>query len=347
MTQNRWVSWMQRYGMFVILLLLCLVLGLLNERFFTTANLLVVTRQAAINGLLAAGMTLVILTGGIDLSVGSVLALAGAVSAGTLASTGDLPLAILAALAVGTLLGLINGWFIAYPNLPPFIVTLATMAWARGLTLVYTGGRPILVRDAAYRFIGGGYLGPLPMPVVILLSTYLVLWIFLTRTRWGRLVYAVGGNEQACRLAGIPVPRVKVFVYTLSGFFAGLTGLVLTARLVSAQPTAGTGYELDAIAAVILGGTSLAGGRGSILGTLVGALIMGVLDNGLNLMNVSPFYQEVAKGLVILAAVLLDWALHRAGALGLRPDPSGRASRAEGSGPAQAQASGPGVSGSD
>ena len=332
MTQNRWVAWMQRYGMFAILVLLCLILGLMHERFFTTANLLVVTRQAAINGLLAAGMTLVILTGGIDLSVGSVLALAGAVSAETLAATGDLTWAILAALAVGTVLGFINGLFVAYPNLPPFIVTLATMAWARGLTLVYTDGRHIPDQDGAYRFIGSGYLGPLPVPVVILLVTYLVLWIFLTRTRWGRLIYAVGGNEQACRLAGIPVPRVKTLVYTASGFFAGLTGLVLTARLVSAQPTAGAGYELDAIAAVILGGTSLAGGRGSILGTLVGALIMGVLDNGLNLMNVSPFYQEVAKGLVILGAVLLDWALHRAGALGLRPAAKETAP-GEGSGP--------------
>ncbi|BAS27775.1 ABC transporter permease [Limnochorda pilosa] len=318
MTENRWLGWMQRYGMLAILVLLCLALGLMNERFFTPSNLLVVTRQATINGLLAAGMTLVILTGGIDLSVGSVLALAGAISAGTLASTGDVTLAVLAALGVGALVGLANGLLSAYPNLPPFIVTLASMAWARGLTLVYTDGRPILVREAAYRFIGGGYLGPMPMPVVILLVTYALLLVFLTRTRWGRLVYAIGGNEQACRLAGIPVNRVKTFVYTVSGLFAGLTGLVLTARLVSAQPTAGVAYELNAIAAVILGGTSLQGGRGTILGTLVGALIMGVLDNGLNLMNVSPFYQEVAKGLVILTAVLLDWALHRAGSLGLR-----------------------------
>lgn len=298
--------------MLVVLIVLMGGLSLLSERFLTHTNLLNVTRQVTINATLAAGMTLVILSGGIDLSVGAVLALAGAIGAGAMAAGWGWAGGLASALAVGLAFGAANGVFVAYARLPPFIVTLASMALARGLTLVYTGGRPIAVRDAAFTWFGHGYLAGIPVPVVIMAALYVLGHLMLTRLKIGRLVYAVGGNETACRMAGIRVERVKVAVYAASGFTSGLAAVVLTARLVSAQPTAGLGYELDAIAAVILGGTSLAGGRGGIGGTVVGAFIIGILGNGLNLLNVSPFYQDVAKGLVILLAVLLDRVLHAA-----------------------------------
>ncbi len=304
---------LRRYGMLIILLVIIVVISFLSDRFLTLSNFLIVTRQVTINGIVAAGMTVVILSGGIDLSVGAVIALAGAISAGVLAGTQSLVLAVGVALFMGALFGAVNGGLVAYPKLPPFIVTLATMALARGLTLVYTGGRPILVDHRAYEFIGAGFLGPIPFPVVIMAVLYVVLHIILKHHKFGRLVYSIGGNEEACRLSGINVERIKVGIYTLSGLMAGLTGVVLTSRLISAQPTAGTGYELDAIAAVILGGTSLAGGQGHIGGTIIGAFIIGVLSNGLNLLNVSPFYQDVAKGIVILTAVLLDRLLYATG----------------------------------
>lgn len=306
------LHWIRRYGMVVVLGILVGALSLASDRFLTTANLLNVTRQVTINGILAAGMTVVILSGGIDLSVGAVLAIAGAVGAGVMAAGWGWMAGVALALAVGLAFGVANGTFVAYAKLPPFIVTLASMALARGLTLVYTGGRPIAVRDAVFTWFGHGYIGPIPVPVVLMTAVYVLSHLALTRLKIGRLIYAVGGNETASRMAGIRVERVKVAVYAVSGFAAGLAAVVLTARLVSAQPTAGLGYELDAIAAVILGGTSLSGGRGSIGGTVIGAFIIGVLANGLNLLNVSPFYQDVAKGLVILLAVLLDRVLHAA-----------------------------------
>lgn len=330
--------------MVAVLAILVAALSLLSERFLTAANLLNVTRQVTINGVLAAGMTVVILSGGIDLSVGAVLALAGAVGAGVMAAGWAWAAGVGAALAVGLALGMVNGAFVAYAGLPPFIVTLASMALARGLTLVYTGGRPIAVRDPVFTWFGHGYLGPLPVPVVIMAAVYVAAYLALSRLKIGRLVYAVGGNETASRMAGVRVERVKVTVYAASGFTSALAAVILTARLVSAQPTAGLGYELDAIAAVILGGTSLSGGRGGIGGTVVGAFIIGVLANGLNLLNVSPFYQDVAKGLVILVAVLLDRMLHAAplGAAVARPRRrTGRVSAAGPSGPGKGVASEP------
>ena len=308
-----WTSILQRYGMLIMLTLLVVVLSFLSDRFLTFNNFMNITRQVTINGIVAAGMTLVILSGGIDLSVGSVVALAGVISAGMLATTGSFLIALLVAVLVGAVAGAFNGSIIAYAKLPPFIVTLATMALARGLTLVYTGGRPLLVMNAAYEFVGGGYLGPIPFPVFLMVLVYVLLYILLTRHQFGRLIYAIGGNEQACRLSGIAVDRIKTGIYVVSGALCGLTAVVLSSRLMSAQPTAGAGYELDAIAAVILGGTSLSGGKGQITGTIIGALIIGVLGNGLNLLNVSSFYQEVAKGLVILVAVLLDRLLTSSG----------------------------------
>lgn len=298
--------------MVVVLGALVAALSLMSDRFLTATNLLNVTRQVTINAILAAGMTVVILSGGIDLSVGAVLAIAGAVGAGVMVAGWGWAAGVAAALAVGLAFGIANGIFVAYAKLPPFIVTLATMALARGLTLVYTGGRPIAVREPAFTWFGHGYMGPIPVPVVLMAAVYVLGHLALTRLKIGRLIYAVGGNETASRMAGIPVEQVKVAVYAVSGLTAGLAAVVLTARLVSAQPTAGLGYELDAIAAVILGGTSLSGGRGSIGGTVIGAFVIGILANGLNLLNVSPFYQDVAKGLVILLAVLLDRVLHAA-----------------------------------
>lgn len=306
MTTSQTTDLLRRYGMLMILLLIIGAISLLSPNFFTVSNFLVITRQVSINALVAAGMTLVILLAGIDLSVGGVIALAGTLLALTLAGTKSAALAVLVGVAVGAVVGAVNGFFVAYLRLPAFIVTLATLALSRGFTLVVTAGRPILVDHRAFEALGGGYVGPLPIPVLIMGVVYACLALVLSSTRFGREVYATGGNESACRLSGLNVMRIKVVIYTLCGSLAGLTAAVLTARLVSAQPTAGTGYELDAIAAVILGGTSMSGGIGGVGGTIIGAFIIGVLGNGLNLLNVSPFYQDVAKGLVILVAIVLD-----------------------------------------
>lgn len=267
-----------------------------------------VLRQVSINALIAFGMTFVILTGGIDLSVGSILALTGAVTAGLLASGMDPILAMLIGLILGAVLGAINGIIISKGNVAPFIATLATMTIYRGLTLVYTEGRPIsgLGDSVSFQMIGKGYFLGIPVPVVTMAVAFGVLYFILKKTTFGRRVYAVGGNEEASRLSGIKVGRIKIYVYALTGALAALASLILTSRLNSAQPTAGNMFELDAIAAVVLGGTSLTGGRGWIVGTLIGALIIGVLNNGLNLIGVSSFFQQVVKGAVILLAVLID-----------------------------------------
>ena len=303
----------RRYGMLLVLVVMVFLASMLSDRFLTASNLLNVTRQVTINAILAAGMTIVIISGGIDLSIGSVVAISGALGAGLMATGAGWAAGVLVTLLVGLALGITNGLFIAYGQLPPFIVTLATMALARGFTQVYTGGRAITVTSQTFQWFGHGYMGSIPVPVIIMIIIYILGYFFFKRTKLGRLVYAVGGNEHACRMAGIRVNRVKVAIYGINGLLAGLVGVILTARLFSAQPTAGVAYEMDAIAAVILGGTSLSGGRGNIGGTIVGALIIGVLGNVFNLMDVSPFYQDVAKGLVILVAVLLDRLLHAGG----------------------------------
>jgi len=258
-------------------------------------------------------MTFVILTGGIDLSVGSLAALAGAVGGGLMVGGVAWPAAVLAGLVAGTLLGFANGVSITAFRIPPFIATLAMLSIARGLTQLYTGGRPFTGLDPTFNQLGQGSVGPIPVPVLIMLVTVGISWLVLRHTVFGRNVYAVGSNSEAARLAGVPVARVLLGVYMISGFLAALGGLVLTARLSSAQPTAGFGFELDAIAAGVVGGTSLSGGEGSILRTLIGVLIIGVLNNGLNLLNVDPFVQPVVKGVVILIAVGLDRLKTRTG----------------------------------
>ncbi len=271
-------------------------------------NILNLLRQVAINALIAYGMTFVILTGGIDLSVGSILALSSALMAGMIVSGLDPIIAILIGCILGAVMGAINGLLITKGKMAPFIATLATMTIFRGLTLVYTDGNPItgLGDSMAFQLFGRGYFLGIPVPAITMIVTFAILWIILHKTPFGRKTYAIGGNEKAALISGIKVDRVKILIYSLAGLLAALAGAILTSRLDSAQPTAGTSYELDAIAAVVLGGTSLSGGRGWIVGTLIGALIIGTLNNGLNLLGVSSFFQMVVKGLVILAAVMVD-----------------------------------------
>lgn len=296
----------RKMGPLLGLLLLCIALTILSDRFFTVNNLLNVARQISINAIISVGMTLVILTGGIDLSVGSIVALTGSVTAGLLVGGQAIFPAVLMGMFVGGVLGFVNGLLITRAEIPPFIATLGTMTIARGLTLVYTEGRPITGMEETFRFLGGGYLASIPVPVIIMVLIFVVTYIMLKKTRLGRYIYAIGGNEEAARLSGINTKKILLSVYVLGGLLAGVSGIIMASRLNSAQPTAGISFELDAIAAVVLGGTSLSGGVGTIGGTLIGAFIIGVLDNGLNLLNVSSFYQQIAKGLVILLAVFLD-----------------------------------------
>ena len=256
--------------------------------------LLNLLRQVSINALIAFGMTFVILTGGIDLSVGAILALSSALMAGMMVSGLDPVLAIGFACLIGALLGAVNGAFIAKAKMAPFIATLATMTVFRGLTLVYTNGNPITGLSDSFWFqvFGRGYLLGLPVPAITVIISFVILWCLLHKTPFGRKTYAIGGNEKAALISGINVDRMKILIYALNGLLAALAGAILASRLDSAQPTAGTSYELDAIAAVVLGGTSLSGGRGRIVGTLIGALIIGTLNNGLNLLGVSSFYQS-------------------------------------------------------
>lgn len=297
----------QRLGSLIGLLVIIVILSIMSPDFLTENNILNVMRQVSVNALIAFGMTFVILTGGIDLSVGAVLALSGAITASMMTNGMSAVLAILCGLAAGTVMGAINGLLITKGKVAPFIATLATMTIFRGLALVYTDGSPITgFNSDLFTMLGAGYFSYIPVPVIWMLILFIVLYFVLRRTAFGRRVYAIGGNEEASILSGIKVGRVKLYIYALTGFLSAFAGIILTSRLNSAQPNAGVGYELDAIAAVVLGGTSLSGGRGWIFGTLIGAMIIGVLNNGLNLLEVSSFYQQVVKGAVILLAVLLD-----------------------------------------
>ncbi|MDQ0886487.1 ribose transport system permease protein [Paenibacillus sp. V4I9] len=297
---------MQSLGSLLGLVLIVVILSVVNGDFLTVGNIFNVLRQISINALIAFGMTFVILTGGIDLSVGSILALSSAFTAGLMASGMNTWLAVGIGLIGGLVMGAINGLLITKGKVAPFIATLATMTVFRGLTLVYTQGRPITGFKEDFALLGKGYFLQIPMPIIWMVIAFAVLYIILKHTTFGRRVYALGSNEEATWLSGINTSKVKILVYSISGLLAAISGIILTSRLNSAQPTAGGAFELDAIAAVVLGGTSLSGGRGWIVGTLIGAMIIGVLDNGLNLLNVSSFYQQVVKGVVILIAVLLD-----------------------------------------
>ena len=291
------------------LILFSAVVAMINPRFLSVANILNVFRQSSINAVIAIGMTFVILTGGIDLSVGSILALSSALTAGLIAAGIPVPFAILLAVCMGGIFGMLNGLLVAYGKLAPFIVTLASMTIFRGATLVFTNGNPLtqgLSDSFLFQFLGQGYVVGIPFPVILMFLVFLILYVVLHKTAFGKSVYALGGNEKAAYISGVKLNKVKIIIYTISGIMASISGLIITSRLSSAQPTAGTSYEMDAIAAVVLGGTSLSGGKGRILGTLIGALIIGVLNNGLNIIGVSAFWQQVVKGVVILIAVLLD-----------------------------------------
>ena len=308
---------LQRFQSLIALVLMFVALSLASDKFLSVDNGLNVLRQISINLCLSIGMTLVILSGGIDLSVGSVLAIAGAVAAGLLKSGIVLPAcgvmlqftlfgSILAGLAVGLLFGFFNGLVITRFRLPPFVATLGTLSIGRGFTQLWTKGYPITGLGSGFDFLGSGHFLRIPMPVWISAALVLVFTVVTRATVFGRYLYAIGGNEQAARLSGINLTRMKIGVYALGGLMAGVAGLLLSARLDSATPSAGIGYELDSIAAVVIGGTSLSGGRGSIFGTVLGCLIIGILNNGLVLLNVLPFWQQVIKGFVILGAVALD-----------------------------------------
>lgn len=293
---------------FIGLILLIVVISIMNSAFLDLSNLLNLLRQVSINGLIAFGMTFVILTGGIDLSVGSILALSSAFTAILITSGLDPIVALIVGVLGGFLLGVFNGVLVTFGSMAPFIATLATMTIFRGLTLVVTDGNPITKLGDSYMFqlFGKGYFFGIPVPAVTMIIVFIILAIILQKTTFGRHTYAIGGNEVASKISGIKVNRVKILIYGISGLMSALAGAILTSRLNSAQPTAGTSYELDAIAAVVLGGTSLTGGKGRIIGTFIGVLIIGVLNNGLNLLGVSSFYQQVVKGIVILIAVLID-----------------------------------------
>ncbi|GBQ93913.1 MULTISPECIES: ABC transporter permease [Asaia] len=288
--------------------LIVVVIGMmfLNSRFLSLGNLENIGRQVSINAIISVGMTFAILTGGIDLSVGATMALTGTLTAGLLASGVSGVVAIVAGIGAGMVFGLGNGLCIAGLRMPPIIVTLASMSIARGLGLIYTNGYPVTGLPDWFGFLGRGTILGVQTPIVIMALTFVVAYVMLEKMPIGRYIFAIGGNEDAVRLSGIDARRYKVIVYLVSGVTAAIAGILLSSRLMSGQPNAGMGFELDAIAAVVLGGTAISGGRGSIIGTLIGALLLGVLNNGLNLMNISPYVQNVIKGAIILLAIFIS-----------------------------------------
>lgn len=288
-----------------ILVILMVVAAILSPVFLTSSNLLNVLLEVSVTAILAIGETFIIINGEIDLSVGSILGLSGAVAAGLLQHN-SLGVALVVCILIGAAAGLLNGILVTYGKIPSFIATLGTMTAFSGLTLVYTGGNPIAISSPGFQNLGQGYLLGAPIPVWFMIVLYVLFWFLLQRTYYGRYIFAVGGNREASRLSGINVFKVKNIAFLLTGILSSVAGVLLTARLNSAEPTTGSGLGMDAITAVILGGTSLAGGKGSLIGTIFGAIILGVLDDGMNLLNVSAFYQDVVKGIIIILAVLLD-----------------------------------------
>jgi ribose transport system permease protein len=306
-----------KFQSLIALIVMCIIIGLLSDKFFTVTNGWTVMRQISVNVCISVGMTLVVLTAGIDLSVGSILALCGAVTASLLKNGIEVPGfdlfigftllgAIIVGILIGSLLGAFNGWAITRFKVPPFVATLAMLTIGRGLTKLWTGGFPISGLGKSFAVIGTEWFLGIPVPVWISAFVVFIAIIITNKTKIGRYIYAIGGNESAARLSGINIKKIKIIVYAIAGALAAVGGLLVTSRLDSAQPNAGASYELDAIAAVVIGGTSLSGGKGKIMGTVLGAIIIGVLNNGLVLLDVSPFWQQVVKGLVILLAVVID-----------------------------------------
>ncbi len=302
-----WLRYARQYTLLILLVLLSAALSIVSPHFLAVRNIMNIVRQVSVVGIVAIGMTFVIISGGIDLSAGGIATYAGVIVASMLKEYGlPVPVAIGGALVVGTVLGLSNGFVITKGRVQPFIATLAMMSFARGLAFVYRQAQPIYGLPSDFKFLGSGYIGSIPVQVVILVVGTVLGHIVLTRTRFGRHVYAVGGSEEAARLSGINTGRLRVTVFGIMGCLAALSGVLLAARVNAGDPTSGQGLELDAIAAVVMGGTSLRGGRGHLVGSLVGTLVIGVIDNGLVLLSISPWYQPVVKAIVILFAVLAD-----------------------------------------
>jgi len=304
--KNKRNEFVSKHILLFVIIGIGLILSLMSEHFLTVSNFINIARQISINFILAAGLTMVIITGGIDLSVGSIVALSGVVAGIYLNTGGNFIIAILLALLIGTICGFINGILVAKFKMASFIATLGMMSMARGLALVITEGSSITISNSNYTFIGGGYIFGIPMPVIVAAIIFIVVYLILNKTRLGRTFFAIGGNEEASRLSGIKVANKYLIVYSISGLLAGLASVVLTARLWAAPPIAGQGFELHAIAASVIGGASLMGGTGTILGTLYGAFIIGIIRNGLNLIGVASFWQQFVIGLIIILAVLFD-----------------------------------------
>lgn len=298
---------LKKYGLFIVLISAVILLSLISDVFFTAENLMNIVRQISINGILAVGMTLIILTGGIDLSIGSLMAVAAVIAASIVKPYPELVIpAVIAALLASGALSAISGMIVSRLKVAPFIATLAMTTIARGIAMIYTNGRPIMIMSEPFLFIGKGYVGPFPILVIILVVVVAIASVMLNNTNFGRYIYAIGGNKNAALVSGINVSKSILWVYILNGFLCGLAGIMLASRIGSGQPNSGGGYEIDAIAAVVIGGTSMMGGTGSISGTIAGALIIGIMNNGLNLLNVSSYYQQIVKGLIIVGAVILD-----------------------------------------
>jgi len=300
-------SYLVKYRIIIAFAIICIILSFSTPNFFSVQNMVIVLRQISINGILAVGVTFVIIAGGIDLSLGSVIALTGVVAA-IFAHPGEYPLIVSLCLAIltGILTGTVNGLAITMGRVAPFIVTLGMMTIARGLALLISNGRPVSNLSASFNFIGGGSIFNIPVPIIIFMIVIVLASVVLNYTKTGRYIYAVGGNEYAANASGINVNGVKMFAYIVCSGLAALAGIILASRITTGQPNAGVAYELDAIAAVVIGGTSLSGGIGSITGTVLGALIIGVINNGLDLLNITSYYQQIIKGVIIVGAVLID-----------------------------------------
>ena len=303
----QYINNIRQYGLLIVFGIICLIISLITPQFLTISNLTIIVTQVSINALLAFGVTFVIITGGIDLSLGSIVAVSGVTSA-MLAHPDSYPvlIPIIMGLLAGLLMGAFNGFIITKSKIAPFIVTLGTMTIGRGLALILSDGRPVSNLSDSFNYLGSGTVLGIPILILIFILVFALCSIILSKTILGRYIYAIGGNEQAARASGINIDRVKLSVYSISGLLAGLAGILLASRITTGQPNAGAGFELDAIAAVVIGGTSTAGGRGTMAGTLIGVLLIGVINNGLDLLNVTSYYQQVVMGIIIIGAVVLD-----------------------------------------
>lgn len=303
-------TYFSKYGIIVVFILMVIILSIITDSFFTVGNALNVLRQVSTNGMLAVGVTLVIITGGIDLSIGSIFALTSVVSTMIAHPEPQYPLIliILLGMGVGGLVGLINGSIVAFSKVTPFIVTLGMTTIARGLTLTISNGRAIINLSKEFTNLGQGMLFNIPIPIYFLFAIVILGFALLHKTKFGRYVYAIGGNELAAKVSGVNIPLIKVSVYTIMGAICGLAGVILAARTNAGSPNAGTGYELNAIAAVVIGGTRLSGGKGTIIGSIIGSLIMGILGNGLDILNVSSYIQQIVTGVIIIGSVWIDQA---------------------------------------